>query len=267
MNGFIWYDLTTSDPDAASAFYEPIVGWKFMRDPEPTEGVDYRHIIRHDGKGNGGVLKIDEGMTAMGAIPHWIGYLFTPDLDATVAAVVADGGKAIIPKITIDEGSFALLLDPWGVPHYAMTPTPADPDAKSDAFHPSAPQHISWNELACPDPAAAKAFYARHYGFEFKDSMPPGPMGSYDFISIGEDHIGAVMKRPESAPAQTPAGWWNFYIRVEDIDVAAAQVTALGGQLQFDPQEVPTGDWVLHGFDPQGAHFAMVGARQVGSFA
>jgi predicted enzyme related to lactoylglutathione lyase len=25
---FIWYELMTTDPDAARAFYEPVVGWK-----------------------------------------------------------------------------------------------------------------------------------------------------------------------------------------------------------------------------------------------
>ena len=26
---FVWYELMTSDADAAQAFYEPLLGWKF----------------------------------------------------------------------------------------------------------------------------------------------------------------------------------------------------------------------------------------------
>lgn len=257
---FIWYELMTTDPVGAAAFYEPVVGWKIIGQPEPDVPVDYRHIVRADGGHNGGVLVLTEAMLAGGARPGWLGYLHVADIDAALPAIEADGGKVLMPKMTIPEGSFALVTDPQGVPVYVMTPVPPEgkPDAASDAYDYKTPQHVSWNELYAPDLDAAKAFYARHFNFEFNSSLPMGPMGDYCFIDHGGETIGAMMQKPE----QVPVGMWNYYIRVADIDVATATVKELGGQVFNGPMEVPGGDWVINGMDPQGAPFSLVGARK-----
>jgi predicted enzyme related to lactoylglutathione lyase len=54
---------------------------------------------------------------------------------------------------------------------------------------------------------------------------------------------------------------WNFYIRVSEIGRAAAQVKELGGQAFGDPMEVPGGEWIVNGTDPQGAIFSFVGPK------
>ena len=51
---------------------------------------------------------------------------------------------------------------------------------------------------------------------------------------------------------------WQFYIRVPDVDAAAENVKAAGGQVLFGPMEVPGGERVLTGLDPQGATFGLV---------
>ena len=35
-----------------------------------------------------------------------------------------------------------------------------------------------------------------------------------------------------------------------------------GGKIMMGPMEVPGGDWIIQGTDPQGAFFALVGAKQ-----
>lgn len=257
---FIWYELMTTDPQGAAAFYEAVVGWTIVGQTEPGAPVDYRHIVRADGGHNGGMLVLTDQMVANGAQPCWLGYLHVADVDAAVSAIVADGGKVLMPKMTIPEGSFALLTDPQGVPIYVMTPVPppGQPAAVSDAFDGMTPQHVSWNELLAPDLDAAKAFYAKHFNFEFNSSMPMGPMGDYCFVDHGGDTIGAMMQKPP----EVPVGLWNYYIRVADIEAATATVRDLGGKVLAGPMEVPGGDWVINGVDPQGAAFSLVGARQ-----
>jgi hypothetical protein len=49
---------------------------------------------------------------------------------------------------------------------------------------------------------------------------------------------------------------------VADIDAAKSAVEDAGGSLMMGPMEVPTGDWIIQGTDPQGAFFALVGAKQ-----
>lgn len=256
---FIWYELMTTDPDGARAFYEAVVGWRIVGGPDPAGGIEYRHILRSDGGSNGGVLKLNEDMTRNGARPCWLGYLHVADVDAATAAIVADGGRVLMPKATLDVGAIAMVADPGGVPFYVMTPVPpADrPDAASDVYDRMAVQHVSWNELHAPDIEAAKAFYARHFHFEYNDKMPMGELGDYWFIDHGGQTIGAMMQKPPSAPA----GGWNFYIRVPSIAAAIDTVKTGGGQVVHGPMEVPGGDWIINGVDPQGAPFSLVGAK------
>jgi predicted enzyme related to lactoylglutathione lyase len=245
----------TTDPDAARDFYGKVVGWKIVGEPDPqSEAPDYRHIVREDGGGNGGVLGLDQAMRDGGARPCWMGYLYVEDVDAAVAATVAEGGKSVMPAFDLDVGRIAMVTDPQGVPIYLMAPIPpAGKEAESsDVYDRWAVQHVSWNELYTPDVEGAKAFYARHFGFEFNDKMPMGEMGDYWFI----DH-GAMMQKPPHVPMPG----WNYYIRVADIDTATEAVKANGGQVFNGPMEVPGGDWIINGMDPQGAPFSLVGAR------
>jgi predicted enzyme related to lactoylglutathione lyase len=50
---------------------------------------------------------------------------------------------------------------------------------------------------------------------------------------------------------------WQIYFLVPDINAATERVKANGGQIVLGPMEVPGGDWVVNGMDPQGASFAL----------
>ena len=41
-------------------------------------------------------------------------------------------------------------------------------------------------------------------------------------------------------------------------DAAVERVNQAGGQVQMGPHEVPGGQWVIQGVDPQGANFALL---------
>ena len=88
--------------------------------------------------------------------------------------------------------------------------------------------------------------------------MDMGPLGSYRFLQRGEVMIGAVMPLMEGYPVPV----WNFYIGVDDIDLAHAAVTANGGTVTSEPMEIPGGEYAMNGIDPQGAPFGLVGPRR-----
>jgi predicted enzyme related to lactoylglutathione lyase len=256
---FVWYELITPDPDGAAAFYGSVVGWKISGDSDPIAGgVDYRHILRSDGGSGGGVLRLTDEMKQGGARPCWLGYLSVPDVDAEVSSIAVDGGRLLAPAFDLPVGRIAMVADPGGVPIYVMKPIPPtnDPDASSDVYDRDTVQRVSWNELYTPDLDAAKTFYSKHFHFEFNDSMPMGDMGDYCFIDHGGQTIGAMMRKPPHVPAPG----WNFYIRVPNIERAKAAVEAGGGKVTNGPMQVPGGEWVLNGIDPQGAPFALVAA-------
>ena len=250
---FIWYELLTTDADAAEAFYRDVVGWNV--EDSGQEGVDYR-ILMADGEGVGGLMQLTQDMTDQGARPVWLGYIGVEDVDATVAAIVDSGGSERMPAMDIpDVGRIAMVADPQGVPFYVMRGTS---EGSSTAFSPTAPGHCAWNELTTRDVAQGLDFYGRHFGWQKGDVMPMGDMGDYQLLEHNGTMIGAMS--PYIAEGGAPI--WTYYFQVPDIDVAMARISAGGGQLLHGPHQVPGDDWIVIGVDPQSAMFALVGARQ-----
>jgi predicted enzyme related to lactoylglutathione lyase len=258
---FIWYELMTPDANAAARFYGAVVGWKIADRPDPAAGgKDYRMLGRADGGGAGGVLQLTPDMVGHGAQAVWVGYLHVPDVDRAVQSITADGGRALMPTITLPVGQIAMVADPLGAPFYVMTPVPppGKPDAVSDVFSVDRSQHVRWNELVTPDLPRAQAFYAKHFGFQFKESMPMGPeLGDYHFIDDGGLRVGGMMKQPQP---QMPAGW-TFYFGVPSASAAQRAIEQAGGRIEMGMHQVPGGDWVAIATDPQGARFGIVGPK------
>lgn len=255
---FIWYELMTGDADAAEDFYGAVLGWTFTRAGPATP--DYRIINAGDEKeeerGVGGIMPISPAMAEHGARPLWTGYILVEDVDESAAAILAAGGSVLMPAMDIPQaGRIAMVGDPQGIPFYIMRPAG---EGESHAFASDRPRigHCAWNELITPDPAGAMAFYTGQFGWVKDGEMDMGAMGAYEFLRHGTV-IGALMPKPP----QMPRGGWNHYFRVADIDVAERIVREKGGAIWNGPHEVPGGDWIIQGGDPQGAAFALVGAR------
>ena len=254
---FIWYELMTPDPDGAKAFYDSVVGWDI--EPQPSGDMDYRMIRRSDGRNAGGVMRLTSEMASHGARPTWLAYLNVPDVDDAVAKIEAAGGKALMPPFDIPEvGRIALVSDPQGAPFYIMKPIPPanDPNAVSDVFSPDAPQRVGWNELQTSDVEAARSFYGSQFGWGSDEFMDMGDMGKYRFWDHNGTRLGALFDAGNGQPPH-----WRFYIRVPSISAAKSTVEAKGGTVHMGPHQVPTGDWIIVGSDPQGAEFALVGGE------
>jgi uncharacterized protein len=193
-----------------------------------------------------------------------MGYILVDDVDASAAAVTAAGGSIHMQPWEIPGiGRMAFVADPQGAMFYIMKPTPPadNPDGESTSFAATAPivGHCAWNELYTTDPVAAKAFYAKLFGWVKDGEMNMGPLGKYEFLqdAAGRFSLGGVMlKMP-----QMPVPFWNYYFRVPDIDRAATAIRLHGGTVLEDPAEIPGGDFSMNALDPQGAGFALVGAR------
>src|SRR5215210_2196861 len=251
----IWYELLTPDPQGAKAFYEKVVGWAFGE--QLPGGPEYRMIGRSDGGNAGGVLRLTDEMRQHGAKPLWLGYIGADDVDATIARLEAAGGKLLMPAFDVpDVGRIALVADAQGNPFYLMKPIPpaGDENKVSDVFSPTEVQRVGWNELSTADPAAARQFYGELFGWTSEDFMPMGELGEYRFFAHNGTTIGAL----SACMAGAPAGW-RYYIRVPSIAKSAEAVTAGGGTIAMGPHEVPGGDHIVIGHDPQGAEFALVG--------
>jgi predicted enzyme related to lactoylglutathione lyase len=252
---FIWYELMTTDADGAKAFYDKVVGWDIGQGEAAYQG--YRMINRKDGGFAGGVMPLTAEMQEHGARPTWLGYLYVPDVDQAVGKIETLGGKALMPAMDIPNvGRIAMVADPQGIPFYVMKPIPPenDPNAQSDVFSTTAEQRVGWNELMTSDPAAARNFYGELLGWTSDDFMPMGENGEYRFWARQGQTIGAVCGEMGSGNSK-----WRFYIRVPSISAAIEAVKAGGGTVSVGPHEVPGGDHIIIGNDPQCAEFALVG--------
>lgn len=254
---YIWYELMTSDADAAQEFYGAVVGWTFE-----DNGLDYRQFSTSQGM-IGGLMPLTPAMKDGGVRPCWMGYIKVDDVDAMAKTIKAVGGGIHMePQDIPGVGRFAFMNDPQGVMFYIMKPgAPADnPDATSQSFAATEPMdgHCAWNELATTDPEGAVDFYTGQFGWKQEGDMDMGSMGKYQFLHHGPGMIGAVMKRPDEMPVSA----WTYYFRVPDIDVAVETIKAKDGQILLEPTEIPGGEFQINAMDPQGAALALVGKRK-----
>lgn len=253
---FIWYELMTTDADAARDFYQAVVGWSI--EAQPSGPVDYRMITASEGN-VAGLLPLTAEMTAHGARPGWFGYVAVDDVDKMLESFERGGGRVRMPAFDIPGvGRIALVADAQGAPLYVMKPTPPadNPDASSTAFAADRPMlgHCAWNELATSDPDAALHFYCTRFGWVKDGEMDIGPTGKYHFLRHGA-LIGGVMPKQAEAPASV----WAYYFRVADIDSAVETLKANGGKMVMGPAPVAGNDFAVLAVDPQGAVFALVG--------
>jgi uncharacterized protein len=250
---FVWYELTTSDLDAAQAFYSKVIGWNIVDAGMPA----YRYGIVSAGTiAVGGMMAINDEMKARGVPPCWTGYVGVMDVDAKTAQFKAAGGAIHLPPADIPGvGRFSLVSDPFGAvlilfkPQGGQSPAPVARGTSG---------HFGWNELMAGEREAAFNFYAAMFGWTKTTTHDMGPMGLYQlFASGGPGDTGGIMtKFPDM-----PMSFWAYYINVDSTSAALDRVKTNGGIVINGPMEVPGGDWLVQCQDPQGAFFSLVGPK------
>ena len=248
---FVWHELMTTDPVAATAFYTAVIGWK-AQDSGMSE-VPYT-ILSVGETPIGGLMELPIDARANGARPGWIGYIGVDDVDACVAAIAACGGAVLLPPFDIaNVGRIAMVSDPQGAAFYVMR---GASDEASTACDPERAGHGAWHELHATDGTRATDFYTSQFGWGKSRGVDMGPMGLYQLFSVEGRDLGGIMTN-----ARFPRPAWLVYFRVDGIERAAARISQAGGQVINGPMEVPGGGWIVNGLDPEGAMFALTGTR------
>ncbi|MGH7080013.1 MAG: VOC family protein, partial [Acetobacteraceae bacterium] len=251
---FVWYELMTTDPAAASLFYGKVLGW--TASDSGLASLSYTILstasLSTPGVPFGGLMAMPAEAARGGAKPGWMGYIGVADVDALARRVAAAGGAihhapADIPEV----GRFAVVADPQGA-HFALFK--GGSEAEFPAPSPGTPGSPCWNELHTTDRERAFAFYADLFGWTKAESHDMGPAGVYQLFAI--DGVAAGGMFNEKDVASHP--FWLFYFAVAEIDAAAARVATAGGKVLAGPHEVPGGGRIIHCADPQGAAFALV---------
>jgi uncharacterized protein len=242
----LWYELMTTDPTAAEAFYKAVVGWTSA--PFPGSPDPYTVFSRSGGAQVAGLMKTPAGMNAP---PFWAMYVGVPDLDKGAAHIKRLGGSECSPVIEVPTvGRMQMVNDPQGAAFYIYEPS-GDP-------RPEGPPEVgegSWHELMTTDAQAAMKFYTEIFGWQPSETMDMGEMGQYHMFNRPHGMIGGMMNKPPEMAAVPPH--WGIYFRVPDITSAVERIKANGGQILNGPMEVPGGDLIVNAMDPQGAAFSL----------
>lgn len=243
----LWFELMTTDMKAAEAFYRTVVGWTsapFAASPQP-----YTMFARSGDTPVAGVMAKPDDVQAP---PFWAMYVAVPDLDRGAEHITRLGGKACSPVIDVpDVGRMQMMQDPQGAVFYIYQPASTDQPPEADAEV----GEVSWIELMTTDAPAALKFYSEVFAWQPSETMDMGPMGKYHMFNRPHGMIGGMMNKPPEMAQVSPN--WQIYFRVPDITAAVERITANGGQVLNGPMEVPGGDWIVNGMDPQGAAFSL----------
>jgi uncharacterized protein len=251
-----WVDSWQPDLEGAVAYYTGLFGWDAEETSPP--GAERRHFMMSM-RGRR-VTGIGSPPPIPGHTPVWGTYVWSDDLEDTVAKAREAGGKVILePFDALDGGRLALLADPsggviagWQVGENKGAQIVSEPGA------------WSMSALNTRDLGAAKAFYASVFGWDFEDfDMGGQPMT----LALVPDYVGGVPGQPvprsnvavlmdageHGLPDEVPSYWavdfWTW-----DLDAALERNEKLGGSVINPPVEIP-------GFrsavlaDPQGAAF------------
>jgi predicted enzyme related to lactoylglutathione lyase len=241
---FTWHELLTSDPTAAQAFYNAVVGWGTA--PFGDEGYQ---MWMNGQTPAGGFMELPAEVKTLGVPPHWLTYISTPDADATARRAEQMGGKILKgPEVVPTVGRFIIIADPQGAVFALYQP---DNDMAPDSM--PVPGEWSWHELATTDREGAFKFYSSLFGWVKTGDMDMGEDGIYQMYGLGEVPMGGIYNKPQGVPVAN----WLPYAMVPNADDAAATATKLGGTILHGPMEVPGGDRVAAMMDPQGAAFAV----------
>ncbi len=246
---FVWYELATTDVEAAKAFYAGVVGWGTGNASMP--GSDYSLFSAGDTP-VAGLTKLPAEAGRAGAAPQWRGYVGVGDVDDAAARVEGLGGTVYVPPADVRNASrISVIADPEMASLALIEGSERGPRPK-----PGTPGHVDWHELLASGVERAFAFYSGLLGWQ-KTEAGAGSMDTYLQFSAGTEPLGGIYDRP----GRPPMSHWLYYFNVAGIEAAAKRVESGGGQILYGPVAVQSGAWVVHCTDPQGAIFALIDRR------
>jgi predicted enzyme related to lactoylglutathione lyase len=244
---FCWFELGTSDQNAAKEFYVELFGWRFKDAPLPPEmGGVYTTLLKDD-KDVGAMYQLGPQME--GVPPHWMPYVAVDSADETAAKVAELGGAALCPPFDVmDFGRMVSFKDPTGATLSVWEPKT---HLGVDLF--GAPGSACWCELATTDVTKAGGFYSSLFGWSLKESSDGMP---YTEIGNKGQMIGGMMPMNDPQHQGVPPHW-TVYFAVDDCDAAAEKAKGLGAMLYVPPTDIPKVGRFAMIQDPQGAVFSI----------
>ncbi|WP_353269193.1 VOC family protein [Gemmatimonas sp.] len=244
-----WFDLSTSDVEAAKSLYSELFGWSY-EDMGPAFG-HYTIARTPNGRAAAAMAPKMPGQEEMPTV--WTVYWGTADADATVARIEANGGRMMVPPMEIPgSGRMAIATDPDGAVFGLWQ---ADPfiGAEIEGEHGS----MCWSEVNSRNGAGNAAFYASVFDLAVHKLDMPGVVYHTVHPAGGGDAVAGVLQMDEHWAGIPPN--WMPYFAVADLDLANAIWAKHGGKIMAGPIASPYGR-IMVVQDPQGGYLSYMAA-------
>lgn len=222
---FIWADLFTGDPAAATKFYTGLFGW--TAEPITQNGRSYT-VFSHEGHPVAGLAV--RRNSSPNRLSRWIAYVAVEDLSSALGNVTKAGGSVRANARDLpNRGRQAIATDSEGSPVGLLQSSSGE-----SADDEPRPGEWNWFELYARDPKAATDFYHTVFGLEVKPDDRTARKNDY-LLLTGDYPRAGIAPLPSHPDSQT--GWLGV-VRVKNMDDAVAQVAKLGGQVLVAPRPV-----------------------------
>lgn len=225
---FVWADLFTTDPAAATKFYCGLFGWTantiaqsgrtytvFSNGSRPVAGLAPRPLSRANRPS------------------RWIGYIAVTDMTATLKLVTKAGGlvragardfpqRGVQAIVADNEGSTVGLLQ-------SSSGESADDEPKVGDFN--------WFELFVEQPQIVSDFYRQVINYDVAPDLRTERKNDFVLSSVGLARAGVapIPDREDAKPG------WLGVVRVANLDEALARAAKLGGEVVMTPREAAFG--------------------------
>ena len=220
FGGFVWRELSTSDPEKAVAFYSELFGWKIK---ETDMGENGKYYLIHAGeKQIGGMWKADPKQKMPS---FWGQYVSVENVDEAATRAKAAGGKLFKEPMDIPNvGRFAIIQDAQGGVTMPFKSVHGDPPP---ATSPDAGE-FCWESLSTTDTKAAVEFYTKVYPWQVKEFAPGMPY----FDASGRQ--AASFMEEKNVPTH-----WLSYVAVSKLAESRDRAQRLGAKILMDEIAVP----------------------------
>jgi uncharacterized protein len=249
---FCWFELTTTDGEAAKQFYTSLFGWTGVDMPGGPDMV--YTMLKLGDKDAAALYQMSKEQQGQGIPPNWLTYVSVASADDSAKKAEQLGGKIFMaPFDVMDVGRMALIQDPTG----AMIATWEGRRHKGAGVT-GEPNSFCWGELVTTDIQTAGDFYKGLFNWATKGT-DMGPETYTEFLN-NDVPVGGMMKITEQMAGVPPH--WGVYFSVTDCDATVEKAVGLGGSVVMPPMDIPNVGRFAVIKDPQGAVFSVIKLQQ-----
>jgi predicted enzyme related to lactoylglutathione lyase len=246
---FVWYELSSTDPRGAIAFYKRVLGWDAA--DASGSGPAYSFFLSK-GTPVAGLMALPQNARRMGAAPQWTGYVAVSDVDKAASRAKSLGATILMPPTDVPNVSrFCVIGDPEmatmilskGLGQSAQAPQPQHPP----------PSPVIWHELNAARPQKAFDFFSELVGWQ-KAELHQNSLGFYQEFAIANEPAGGIISKPDD----WERSFWRYYFQVDGIEAATKRVVDAGGKVYEGTILLPNGSRIAYCSDPYGALFGLM---------